>query len=94
MLRWLREWWNGKDVRVDPDAPDTLGGAGVMHEYRNEKHWTSVRAHQFADWHARNWSPLWTLAIAALGLLLSLAGFLVSVAGLLISYVALSRTGG
>lgn len=72
MVRWLREWWNGKDVRVDPDEPDTIGGPGVLHEYRNEKHWTSVSAHRFVDWHARNWIAFWGLLIAALTALVTL----------------------
>lgn len=86
MVRWLREWWDGKDVRVDPTAADTTGGMGNLHEYRNEKHWTSEAAHRFVAWHSNNWSPLWTLAISVLSLL-------VSFASLLVAYAALSRSG-
>jgi hypothetical protein len=71
MVRGLREWWSGKDVRVDPTAADTTGGMGNLHECRNEKHWTSRAAHRFVDWHARNWVSFWTLVIAAIGVLVA-----------------------
>ncbi len=71
MVRRLREWWDGKEVRADPDEPDTIGGPGVLHEYWNEKHWTSVSAHRFVAWHARNWVSFWTLVIAAIGVLVA-----------------------
>ncbi len=73
MVRGLREWWNGKEVRVDPNASDTTGGMGNLHEYRNEKHWTSTASHRFVDWHSRNWLPFWGLLIAGLT---ALAAFL------------------
>ncbi len=66
MVSWLREWWDGKDVRVDPTAPDTTGGLGNLHEYRNEKRWTSRAAHRFVDWHSRNWEKFWMLLVAIL----------------------------
>lgn len=79
MVRWMRAWWNGKDVRVDPDEPDTVGGLGQIHQYRTVRHWTAELAHRLARWHAKNWDKLWTLAISAMSLLISI--------------VALSRTG-
>ncbi len=71
MVRWLREWWDGKDVRVDPDEPDTMGGMGVMHETVNVQSRTSKAAHRFVDWHSRNWVPFWGLVITAIGVLVA-----------------------
>lgn len=71
MLRWLRQWWHGKDVRVDPDEPDMVGGLGVFHQYRNQKHWTSAAAHRFVAWHEKNWGAFWALVISAFGVLVA-----------------------
>lgn len=71
MVRRLREWWDGKEVRVDPDEPDTMGGMGVMHDTVNVKSQTSKVAHRFVDWYSRNWVSFWTLVIAAIGVLVA-----------------------
>lgn len=71
MVRRLREWWNGKDVRVDPNEPDNIGGMGVIPNTVNVKSQTSKAAYRFVDWHARNWIPFWGLVITAIGVLIA-----------------------
>lgn len=78
MVRWLREWWDGKTIQVNSDEPD-IGGLGSPPRYITTQSESSKAAHKVFEWHAKNWDKFWTIAI--------------SVLSLLISCIALSRSG-
>lgn len=41
MINHIKKWYKGKQVKVDPDAPDTLGGARVLNEMKTVHHPTA-----------------------------------------------------
>jgi hypothetical protein len=51
----IRQWYNGKDVRIDPDEPETIGGLGVIHETYKEFHWTAKSARYLVSFFLRYW---------------------------------------
>lgn len=79
MVRWLREWWNGKEV-IRPGTGGMVGPIPELPEYDQiPPHWTAMPIKRLIAWHIRNWDKFWTLAISLLSLL--------------ISCIALSRSG-
>ncbi len=68
MLRHLREWYQGKDIRVDPNEPDTIGGMRVLHDTYKEFHWTAKAARSLVCFYLRHWIALWTLGASFLGI--------------------------
>lgn len=68
LKKWLRRWYQGRDVRVDPDEPDEIGGMRVLHATRKEYHWTATAVRSLVAFYIRNWVTLWTLGAAYVGL--------------------------
>jgi len=62
----FKSWWNGKQVPVDPDEPETMGGLGVLHETVTIRHWTSTVAHCVVNFYLTHWKWVWPTCIAAL----------------------------
>ena len=64
MFKQLRQWYNGKDIPVDPDEPDTIGGMRVLHETKKEFHWSARIFRSFVSFYFRHWQWLWGTATA------------------------------
>lgn len=62
--QWLKDWYNGKQIRVNPDEPDDLGGVSVIHDYYSEYHWTAKSARRFVVFHKANWVSFWLVLCA------------------------------
>lgn len=61
----IASWWNGKQARVNPGDPDTIGGAGVFHEMRTEYHWTARYARLLWGFYLAHWIGIWGFIGAA-----------------------------
>lgn len=61
-IRFFRLWWRGRDVRVDPLEPDTIGGMGVIHETEKRYHWTRRAVAACIAWGKNNKGSLAALA--------------------------------
>ncbi|HEY9827359.1 MAG TPA: hypothetical protein V6D19_18115 [Stenomitos sp.] len=62
----IKQWYGGKDVKDDPDAPDTLGGMMVMNSYHKEFHWSAELARRTWKFISRNRVSMLTLVFTAL----------------------------
>lgn len=64
MLKQLRQWYAGKDIPVNPDEPDSIGGMRVLHETKKEFHWSAKIFRSFVSFYFHHWQWLWGTAIA------------------------------
>lgn len=58
MIKWIKEWWHGKDTYED-DRHSSLQFIMPL----NKKHWTSKQAHKIWDFYIKNWKFIWELII-------------------------------
>lgn len=65
MLTHIKNWYNGKQMRIDPAEPETIGGMGVFHEYTTEFHWSAKLVRSFMAFYRFHWQWFWTTVIAA-----------------------------
>lgn len=49
MFKKIQQWYEGKNVRVDPDEPDNIGGLRVLHDTEKEYHWSAKIAHRLGS---------------------------------------------
>ena len=69
ILNKFCQWYSGKDIRVDTDEPETIGGLGVLHETYKEFHWSAKTAHSLVSFYIRHWQWLWgTVTAVFLGI--------------------------
>ena len=68
ILKQFRQWYYGKDIRVDSDEPDIVGGMGVLHETYKEFHWSAKIVCSLVSFYLLHWKWLWGifLGIAAI----------------------------
>lgn len=59
----FNQWYNGKDVRTNPDEPDTLGGMSVMHAHTKKVHWTAKIARSLVAFYLIHWKWLWGILV-------------------------------
>lgn len=59
--RAVSKWWHGKDVRIDPEEPDTMGGMAVIHETEVRFHWSRKWLATCIAWVKKTWA--WGLGL-------------------------------
>jgi hypothetical protein len=71
MRKWLREWWNGKDV-PRPGTGGMIGPLSELPDYdKVPPHWTARSIKGLFGWHARNWDKFWKVVCAFLAVLIA-----------------------
>ena len=63
-LMRIKQWYNGKRVKIDNGQPDTIGGLPVMQDYRTEYHWTARLVRAIFGFCGTHWQWLITTAIS------------------------------
>ena len=67
MIKIIKNWYNGKQVRADNGEPETLGGIGVLPEYTTEYHWTTKVARVIVGFYLLHWKWVWGTMFSTFG---------------------------
>lgn len=59
----MRELWAERQELIDPDEPDTVGGMGVIHQYRTITPPLRRFARTLKKFYLAHWQWIWTTAI-------------------------------
>ena len=72
MIKYLHKWYNGKDVRVNPNESEEWGGIGLIHETYKEYHWSAKAARSLVTFYLMNWQWIFGTAITAVTVYISI----------------------
>lgn len=60
MIKWFKEWWNGKRLDFTSQPNDSVFFMFDVYE----KHWTSKLAHKLVKFYLEHWKFIWGSIVA------------------------------
>lgn len=68
MLKKIKNWYNGKQVRIDNGEPETIGVMAVLPEYETVFHWSAIVARKTVSYVKKEYWRLLAFFVAVAGL--------------------------